>query len=174
MSTDNEFQRHINKNLAFLKVELRQIQSNQIIILDRLESMQLQLNDSKHCVENNNMLINTLNDCPLPIDNTADLQTFEDKISGDKDFRTCLVLNILIHLSYIILFSLNRINYFKVKELSYIGGKHTKAMVRRIMAKLCTDELLQHYSYNGKKGKTPFCSLSICSVIFGKKNNNFK
>jgi len=52
--------------------------------------------------------------------------------------------------------------------LSYIGGKHTKAMVKRIMSKIFKDELLQNYSFTGKKGKTPFSSLAICSVIFGK------
>jgi len=52
--------------------------------------------------------------------------------------------------------------------LSYIGGKHTKAMVKRIMSKIFKDDLLKNYSYSGKKGKTPFSSLAICSVIFGK------
>lgn len=54
------------------------------------------------------------------------------------------------------------------EELSYIGGKHTKAMVKRIMSKLFKDELLQNYSFTGKKGKTPFFSLAICSVILSK------
>ncbi|CAI6365157.1 unnamed protein product [Macrosiphum euphorbiae] len=128
--------------MAFLKIELKQIQSSQLVILERLDSIQLQLGDQPR-VYDKNISINKLNECSLPIDNITDLQTFEDKIAGDSEFRTCLV-----------------------KELTYIGGKHTKAMVRRIMAKLCTDELLQHYSYNGKKGKIPFCSLSICSGKF--------
>ncbi|CAI6357049.1 unnamed protein product [Macrosiphum euphorbiae] len=130
--------------MVFLKIELKQIQSSQLVILECLDSIQLQLEDQPR-VYDKNISIKKLNECSLPIDNTTDLQTFENKITGDSESRTCLV-----------------------KELTYIGGKHTEAMVRRIMAKLCTDELLQHYSYNGKKGKIPFCSLSICSVIFGK------
>jgi hypothetical protein len=57
---------------------------------------------------------------------------------------------------------------FKVNELSYIGGKHVKAMVKRLMSKLFTDNLLSDYSYTGKKGKKPFSTLFICSVIFGR------
>lgn len=30
-------------------------------------------------------------DCPLPIDNIYDLQTFEDKISGDQNYKNQLV-----------------------------------------------------------------------------------
>lgn len=41
--------------------------------------------------------------------------------------------------------------YFQVKELSYIGGKHTKSMVKRIMSKLFKDDLLKNYSFTGKK-----------------------
>ncbi|XP_016659733.1 uncharacterized protein LOC107883699 isoform X2 [Acyrthosiphon pisum] len=113
--------------MAFLKIELKQIQRSQLVILERLDSIQLQLEDQPR-VYNKNISINKLNECSLPIDNITDLQTFEGKIAGDSEFRTCLV-----------------------KELTYryIGGKHIKAMVRRIMAKLCTDVLLQHYSYNG-------------------------
>jgi len=30
-------------------------------------------------------------DCPLPIDNIYDLQTFEDKISGDQSYKNQMV-----------------------------------------------------------------------------------
>jgi len=49
-----------------------------------------------------------------------------------------------------------------------MGGKHIKAMVKRVMAKLFKDELLKDFSYTGKKGKKKFCDLGCCSVIFGK------
>lgn len=52
----------------------------------------------------------------------------------------------------------------------YIGGKHFKMMIKRIMIKLFTDQLLKHFSYSGKKGKNKFSQLAICSVIFGKIN----
>lgn len=42
---DSEFQQHMNRNVAFLKVEMRNIQNNQLIILERLESIQSHLED---------------------------------------------------------------------------------------------------------------------------------
>lgn len=94
-SGDIEFQSYVNKNMAFLKIELKQIQSNQLIILDRLESLQLQLEDQPRSSANKNFAINQLNECPLPIDNITDLQIFEDKIAGDNEFRTCVVIFII-------------------------------------------------------------------------------
>ncbi|KAF0715760.1 DUF4806 domain-containing protein, partial [Aphis craccivora] len=41
-------------------------------------------------------------------------------------------------------------------QLSYIGGKHSKPMIKRIMSKLFTDELLKFYSFSGKKEKEKF------------------
>lgn len=58
--------------------------------------------------------------------------------------------------------------FFKTNQLSYIGGKHIKSMIKRIMSKLFTDELLKLYSFSGKKGKIKFSHLAVCSVIFGK------
>lgn len=55
-----------------------------------------------------------------------------------------------------------------MNELSYIGGKNVKSMVKRLMAKLFKDELLKDLSYTGKKGKQKFSNLATCSVIFGK------
>uniref|UniRef100_A0A2S2PQN6 DUF4806 domain-containing protein n=1 Tax=Schizaphis graminum TaxID=13262 RepID=A0A2S2PQN6_SCHGA len=149
---DSEFQQHMNRNVAFLKVEMRNIQNNQLIILERLESIQSHLEDQP-VIDKTNSSINEMANYQFPIDNVVDLNTFEDNISGDQHFRTHLV-----------------------KELSYIGGKHTKAMVKRIMSKIFKDDLLKNYSYSGKKGKTPFSSLAICSVIFEavKKQVKFK
>lgn len=81
--------------MAFLKIELKQIQSNQLIILDRLESLQLQLEDQPRSSADKNCPINQLNECPLPIDNITDLQIFEDKIAGDNEFKTCVVILII-------------------------------------------------------------------------------
>ncbi|KAF0701826.1 DUF4806 domain-containing protein, partial [Aphis craccivora] len=72
-------------------------------------------------------LFNDLTGCPLPIDNIIDLNTLEDKISGDKCFRNKLI-----------------------NELSCTGGKNLKLMVKRIMNKLFTDELMSQYSFTGK------------------------
>ncbi|KAE9536128.1 hypothetical protein AGLY_007351 [Aphis glycines] len=63
-------------------------------------------------------------DFNIPLDNIIDLEIFEDKISDNKEFRTKLV-----------------------NELSYIGGKHVKAMVKRVMGKLFKDQLLKDFSY---------------------------
>jgi len=68
----------------------------------------------------------------------------------------------------IITYSKTMFYLFKTNQLSYIGGKHSKAMIKRIMSKLFTDELLKLYSFSGKKGKTKFSNLAVCSVIFGK------
>jgi len=62
----------------------------------------------------------------------------------------------------------------KVYELSLIGGKHVKAMVKRLMVKLFTDNLLSNFSFSGKKGKKPFSSLITCSILFGKYKKTIK
>jgi len=82
--------------MAFLKIELKQIQSSQLVILERLDSIQLQLEDQPRMLDKN-VSINKLNECSLPIDNITDLQTFEDKIAGDIEFRTCLVIFIIFN-----------------------------------------------------------------------------
>lgn len=62
---------------------------------------------------------------------------------------------------------------FQIIELSHIGGKNVKSVVKRLMSKLFTDCLLSNYSYTGKKGKNKFSNLFICSVIFGEYTNNY-
>ncbi|KAE9522778.1 hypothetical protein AGLY_016819, partial [Aphis glycines] len=150
---DNVIQNNILRNIAFLKTELRQIKDNQVSILEQLESIQshLQLNNKSYI--ENNLLNDDFHDCPLPLDNETDLYVLEDKLSGDHQFKLRLV-----------------------NELSLIGGKHVKAMVKRLMAKLFTDDLLSNYSFSGKKGKKPFSSLVICSILFDaiKKQLKFK
>jgi len=42
-------------------------------------------------------------------------------------------------------------------------------MIKRIMNKLFSDDLLQYFSYSGKSGKKlKFSNLPVCSVILGK------
>lgn len=53
-------------------------------------------------------LFNDLTDCPLPIDNIIDLNTLEDKISGDKCFRNKLVIK------YLLMIIDNVLNNFKL------------------------------------------------------------
>uniref|UniRef100_A0A2S2NE02 DUF4806 domain-containing protein n=1 Tax=Schizaphis graminum TaxID=13262 RepID=A0A2S2NE02_SCHGA len=83
----------------------------------------------------------------------SDLNAFNQKLSEDE------------------IFCHNVIN-----QLTYIGGKHAKAMIKRIMDKLFTNELLQLFSYSGKKGKTKFSDQMICPIIFDavKKQSKFK
>ncbi|CAI6375678.1 unnamed protein product [Macrosiphum euphorbiae] len=66
----------------------------------------------------------------LPLNTISDLNEFNQKLSEDETFRNNLI-----------------------NQLTYIGDKHFKAMIKRIMAKLFTDELLKLLSYSGKKGK---------------------
>eukprot|EP00102_Acyrthosiphon_pisum_P019491 XP_016656701.1 PREDICTED: uncharacterized protein LOC107882615 [Acyrthosiphon pisum] len=141
------------RNITFLKYELKQVLSNQTVILHKLDQMEKYLEQNsfnKPVMEVNSV---DFSDCPLPIDNTYDLQTFEDKISGDQSYKNQLIT-----------------------ELSHIGGKNVKSVVKKLMSKLFSDSLLAEYSYTGKKGKKKFSSLFICSVIFDsiKKQIKFK
>eukprot|EP00102_Acyrthosiphon_pisum_P026802 XP_016664012.1 PREDICTED: uncharacterized protein LOC107885091 [Acyrthosiphon pisum] len=129
--------------MAFLKVEMRQIQSNQSVMFEHFESILTHLQGNNTYTDKKSLSQNDFHDCPLPLDNNIDLNTIEDKIAGDHQFKSRLI-----------------------NELSYIGGKNCKAMVKRLMSKLFTDDLLSDYSYTGKKGKKPFSTLFICSVIF--------
>jgi len=81
------------RNVAFLKVELRQIKNNQVSILEQLESIQshLQVNNKSYYIENN-LSNDDFHDCPLPLDNEVDLNVLEDKLSGDHQFKSRLVI----------------------------------------------------------------------------------
>ncbi|XP_060860912.1 uncharacterized protein LOC132938225 isoform X2 [Metopolophium dirhodum] len=152
-----EFEKEVLHRLSFLKFELKRAVNNQRDMAQRLEIIETRLeNIPSYDISNiNNNESSSLidKDFNIPLDNIIDLEIFEEKISGSKEFRTQLV-----------------------NELSYIGGKHVKAMVKRVMGKLFKDELLKDFSYTGKKGKKKFCSLGCTSVIFDavKKQNKFK
>lgn len=81
----------MNRNIAFLKVEIRNIQNNQLVILERLESIQSHLEDQP-LIDKTNSSINELANYQFPLDNVVDLNTFEDNISGDQQFRIHLVI----------------------------------------------------------------------------------
>ncbi|XP_025407337.1 uncharacterized protein LOC112681288, partial [Sipha flava] len=152
---DYGFQKDVLHKLAFIKHELRRVVNNQLELSQRFEYLESKCKDITHYSNSidNMSSLNYMSDCTLPMDNTIDLQTLNDKISGDSAFRINLT-----------------------NQLSYIGGKHSKSMIKRIMSKLFTDELLKLYSYSGKKGKDKFSSLAVCSVIFDavKQNHKFK
>ncbi|XP_060872830.1 uncharacterized protein LOC132946777 isoform X2 [Metopolophium dirhodum] len=144
----NNFQKQVLRMLTYLTSEVRYLESGQVEILKKIENAaDNNYSNSETLTES---LYNDLTDCPLPIDNITDLNTLEDKISGDKNFRNKLV-----------------------NELSCTGGKNLRLMVKRIMNKLFADELMSQYSFTGKKGKNKFNNLFVCAVIFDsiKKSN---
>lgn len=59
--------------------------------------------------------------------------------------------------------------YFQTKQISSVGGKSIKIMVKRIMSLLFTQKFLCDYSYNGRGNKKHnFSKLLICKTIFGE------
>ncbi|XP_022177189.1 uncharacterized protein LOC111038413 [Myzus persicae] len=157
-TSDRDFQKEVLYRLAFVKHELKRLVNNQMDIAQRIESIETRLdgnnisNTSSNCY--NTSTLNDISDNILPLDNTTDLDTFNDKISGDRAFQINLT-----------------------NQLSYIGGKHYKSMIKRIMNKLFSDELLQHFSYSGKSGKKlKFSNLAVCSVILDavKQHSKYK
>jgi len=80
--------------LTYLTSEVRYLESGQAEILKKIENAaDNNYINSETLTES---LFNDLTDCPLPIDNIIDLNTLEDKISGDKCFRNKLVIKYLI------------------------------------------------------------------------------
>lgn len=80
--------------LTYLTSEVRYLESGQVEILKKIENAaDNNYSNSETLTES---LFNDLTDCPLPIDNITDLNTLEDKISGDKNFRNKLVIKYLM------------------------------------------------------------------------------
>lgn len=76
--------------LTYLTSEVRYLESGQAEILKKIENAaENNYSNSETLTES---LFNDLTECPLPIDNITDLNTLEDKISGDKCFRNKLVI----------------------------------------------------------------------------------
>jgi len=85
------------RNMAFLKMELRQIQNNQTVMFEHFESIITHLQGNNTYTNNKNSLThNDFHDCPLPLDNIIDLNTVEDKIAGDHQFKSLLVIIIAV------------------------------------------------------------------------------
>jgi len=63
------------------------------------------------------------------------------------------------------------VNTVIIYELSCVCGKNAKAAVKRIMAKLFTNNFLKEYSFSGRKGKKKFSDLFICPLIISKCEN---
>lgn len=85
--------------LTFLKFELKRAVNNQREMVQRLEIIEGRLeNIPSHDIStfnnNNNDGQSSLidKDLNIPLDNIIDLEIFEDKISGNKEFRTKLVI----------------------------------------------------------------------------------
>lgn len=77
--------------LSYLTNEIKYLGLTQSEILKTVEN----INDKSHHSSNSdefNSVLNDMTDCQLPINNIIDLNTFEDKISGDKSFRNNLVI----------------------------------------------------------------------------------
>lgn len=92
ISTDNMFQNNMMRNMAFLKVEMRQIQSNQSLMFKNLESILHYLQNNNSYIEKTSLSLDDFHDCPLPLDNDIDLSTLEDKVAGDHQFKSRLVI----------------------------------------------------------------------------------
>lgn len=76
--------------LTYLTSEVRYLESGQAEILKKIENAaENNYSNSETLTES---LFNDLTECPLPIDNITDLNTLEDKISGEKCFRNKLVI----------------------------------------------------------------------------------
>jgi len=80
--------------LTYLTSEVRYLESRQTEILKKIENSAD--NNYRNSETLTKSLFNDLTDCPLPIDNITDLNTLEDKISGDKNFRNKLVIKYLM------------------------------------------------------------------------------
>lgn len=70
---------------------MRQIQSNQFIMLNHIESILAHLQDN-HSIEKSTLSQNDFHDFRLPLDNEVDLSTIEDKNAGDNTFKSHLVI----------------------------------------------------------------------------------
>ncbi|XP_016657972.1 uncharacterized protein LOC107883083 [Acyrthosiphon pisum] len=77
-----------------------------------------------------------------PISSFEELEEIENKLC-DRDFKNKLI-----------------------SQLSRIGGKTAKEVIKKIMATIFSDAILNQYSYTGFKGKKPFNSLMVNRVIF--------
>ncbi|KAL4126232.1 hypothetical protein QTP88_010458 [Uroleucon formosanum] len=153
------------KNVSTFNLNHDNKNSNEDIIENQLESSDVHLDEksSKECISTPKLL-----DISTEAVNSSTL---------DYQKETLHMLTFIKHeLRRIHSYFNIYLHIFWVNELSYIGGKNIKSMVKRLMAKLFKDELLKNFSYTGKKGKQKFSNLATCSVIFDaiKTQGKFK
>jgi len=57
---------------------------------------------------------------------------------------------------------------FQLKIFQLFGGNSAHSMIRNILKKAITDNLITHFSWNGKKNKQCFKDLRLSRVIIRK------
>uniref|UniRef100_A0A2S2NAH6 DUF4806 domain-containing protein n=1 Tax=Schizaphis graminum TaxID=13262 RepID=A0A2S2NAH6_SCHGA len=134
---DDQYTRLLNYMIT-MKYEIRSIHEKLDILIQNSEE------NSMTKTRDSGVFDTFIIDGRLPIENEEKLETFENDLSIDKNFRNQLVL-----------------------RLSSVGGKSIKCMVKRIMTLLFTPDLLCKFSYNGRGNKKrPFDKLLVKNVIF--------
>jgi len=61
-------------------------------MFEHFESILTHLQGNNTYTDKKSLSQNDFHDCPLPLDNNIDLNTVEDKIAGDHQFKSCLVI----------------------------------------------------------------------------------
>ena len=70
-------------------------------------------------------------------------------------------------------FILKVFSFLQYEKLSQIGGSNLGNAVRRMLKKIMTDKLATSFSWVGIKGKEPFATLKIASILFSKLQSFF-
>ncbi|KAL5239352.1 hypothetical protein ACI65C_006762, partial [Semiaphis heraclei] len=136
------FQKSINRNIMVMKHDLKNMQES----IDNLFAVQQQILDKLNNIQSETLHFDGYfynNDDMLHINNDADLDIMEDKLTKEQTFRKKVIT-----------------------ELSRLTGSNMSETVRKIMQKLFTDNFLTNYSYIGFKGKKQFSTLQTCRIIF--------
>jgi hypothetical protein len=82
-----DFKKQVLRMLTYLVNEIRYLSSGQSEILKQIKNK-----ESDDLFDDESSIFIDLKDCPIPINDVLDLNTFEDKISGDQCFRNKLVI----------------------------------------------------------------------------------
>ncbi|XP_054261016.1 uncharacterized protein LOC128985496 isoform X1 [Macrosteles quadrilineatus] len=135
-SLDEEWKRKISNELAYLKLKLDAIYE----VVVTLQASQSKTSDD--IFEESEAASQNIDIICNPIENESHLENFEKKLQEKKTYD------------------------FVVKDLSRLGGTTTKEVTKRILRKLLSDKLAQHYSFHGFKKKKVFGTLKMKNVIF--------
>lgn len=79
------------RNIMYLKVELKHVVTNQSEILEKLQSIEKQLQEKSYQDHKNVQEINYIEEYNLPINNEDNLNTLEEKILDDQELKNNLV-----------------------------------------------------------------------------------